>query len=172
MSSSLYTQRQKEVKLAQVSLLLAIMMLSCHSLKWVPNIWELRQKGEGGDVDWPFWVQQVTHLSHLFTTLSGSSNVFIYFLKHRYEAYTVLAQLRGFFHRPQAPFHTEMLPLTGLNSTRSLYRPSVGGQDDLQLRIEEMVPLHPTLLQNHAFSISQNESAAITTREMHELMRN
>ena len=28
---------------------------------------------------------KVTHLSHLLTTVSGSSNVFIYFLKHRSE---------------------------------------------------------------------------------------
>ena len=58
----------------------------CHSVKWVPNVWELRQVGgeaslQGGE--WPEWLQVTTHFSHLLTTLNGSTSVYIYLVKHR-----------------------------------------------------------------------------------------
>ena len=34
---------QKDVRLAYVSLAIVTVFISCHSVKWVPNIWELRQ---------------------------------------------------------------------------------------------------------------------------------
>ena len=34
--------RQREVRLAHVSLAIVAVFIACHSLKWVPNIYELR----------------------------------------------------------------------------------------------------------------------------------
>ena len=34
---------QKDVRLAYVSLVIVAVFISCHSVKWVPNMWELRQ---------------------------------------------------------------------------------------------------------------------------------
>ena len=33
---------QKEVRLAHVSLVIVVVFISCHSVKWIPNIYELR----------------------------------------------------------------------------------------------------------------------------------
>jgi len=78
--------RAKELKLSQVSLVITVIFVLCHSVKWVPNVWELRQVGseasrQGGE--WPEWLQVTTHFSHLLTTLNGSTSVYIYLVKHR-----------------------------------------------------------------------------------------
>lgn len=72
--------------LLQVSLVITVIFVLCHSVKWVPNVWELRQVGseasrQGGE--WPEWLQVTTHFSHLLTTLNGSTSVYIYLVKHR-----------------------------------------------------------------------------------------
>ena len=38
---------QKEVRLAHVSLVIVAVFISCHSVKWIPNMWELRQAEMG-----------------------------------------------------------------------------------------------------------------------------
>ena len=35
------------------------------------------------EVDWPLWIEYITHASHLLTTVNGTVNVLIYFIKHR-----------------------------------------------------------------------------------------
>ena len=100
-SSDLVMQRVKEMKLAQVSLAIVFGKISvfahisdhiltvfilCHSVKWIPNIWELQQSGlDEDDLDWPVWIEYVTYTSRLLTTINCSTNVFIYFIKHRAE---------------------------------------------------------------------------------------
>ena len=42
------------------------------------------------DVDWPVWIEYITHTSHLLTTINGTVNVLIYFIKHRSALATVL----------------------------------------------------------------------------------
>ena len=60
------------------------MFILCHSVKWIPNIWELQQSGlDEEDLDWPVWIEYVTYTSHLLTTINCSTNVFIYFIKHK-----------------------------------------------------------------------------------------
>ena len=111
--------REREVKLSQVSLVIVFGKLNhfqqersshlssvsvfifCHSVKWIPNLWEIRQAGleveircsdwflqanlllQEEEVDWPLWIEYITHTSHLLTTVNGTVNVLIYFVKHR-----------------------------------------------------------------------------------------
>jgi len=42
-NSSHSSSQKKEVILAQVSLLMAIVFITCHSFKWIPNVYELLQ---------------------------------------------------------------------------------------------------------------------------------
>ena len=63
-----------------------LVFISCHSVKWIPNVWEISQAGLGeNELDWPVWVEYVTYTSHFLTTLSSSTNIFIYFIKHKAE---------------------------------------------------------------------------------------
>ncbi|XP_023347416.1 FMRFamide receptor [Eurytemora carolleeae] len=65
--------QQREIRLSQVSLLIVAIFILCHSLRWIPNIWELKQSGEEkGELKWPNWIEYITHLSHLFTVLNSS----------------------------------------------------------------------------------------------------
>ena len=41
------TVREREVRNTQVSLVIAAVFLVSHSVRWLPNIWELRQAGSG-----------------------------------------------------------------------------------------------------------------------------
>ena len=45
---------------------------------WSVGLWL-----EGEEVDWPVWIEYITHTSHLLTTVNGTVNVLIYFFKHR-----------------------------------------------------------------------------------------
>ena len=81
------------------------MFILSHSIKWVPNIWELKQVGlsEYEEVKWPRWIGRhntskinskvqllfvdvLTYFSHLLTAVNCSANVFIYLVKHRVAA--------------------------------------------------------------------------------------
>jgi len=79
---------QREVRLAQVSCGIVAVFIICHSIKWVPNIYELLQVQTGQvftqdmEVIWPAWVEYVTCLSHLLTTFNSSVNFYIYMFKH------------------------------------------------------------------------------------------
>ncbi|XP_023341605.1 FMRFamide receptor [Eurytemora carolleeae] len=71
--------RQKERKLAQVSFIIVFVFILCHSVRWVPNIWEMCEKD---GLEWPVWIEYTTYISHLLTTFNGTVNVLIYFIKH------------------------------------------------------------------------------------------
>ena len=99
------TVREKEIKLAHVSLVIVFgkffnylkktwviemyltVFIICHSLKFIPNMYEIRQGVQTSDVNllWPKWIEYAASLSHLLITLNASSDVFIYFIKHRSE---------------------------------------------------------------------------------------
>ena len=55
--------------------------ITCHSVRWIPNIYELIQhmKDDSEEFEWPEWVDSMTHMSHFLTTLSASINFYIYF---------------------------------------------------------------------------------------------
>ncbi|XP_023324659.1 uncharacterized protein LOC111698538 [Eurytemora carolleeae] len=70
----------KEIRLSQISLVIVAVFLLCHAIRWIPNIWELRQSDQS-DIDWPPWIQNITSLSHLLTVFSSSVNFYIYAYK-------------------------------------------------------------------------------------------
>jgi len=73
--------RKKDIILCKVSLAIVFVFIVCHSIKWIPNIYELLQVGSG-EIVWPSWIETVTHFSHLLTTFNSSVNFYIYFAKH------------------------------------------------------------------------------------------
>jgi len=77
------TLHQREVRLAQVSCGIVAVFVLCHSIKWIPNIYELIQvENDEEEVPWPVWVEYVTCTSHALTTFNSSVNFYIYMFKH------------------------------------------------------------------------------------------
>jgi len=75
---------QQEIRLSQISVAITGVFILCHSVKWIPNIWELATVLQSGKVDdWPDWVQLISCLSHLLTTFNSSVNFFIYLIKYK-----------------------------------------------------------------------------------------
>merc|ERR1712223_216599 len=98
-------KRKRNLVLAQVSLGIAFVFIMCHSIKWIPNIYELLQVGrdEGVDLEWPYWIELVSNISHLMTVFNSSVNFYIYFAKH---GRIILGR-----PEPNATNHTEVLRL-------------------------------------------------------------
>jgi len=69
---------QREIRLSQVSLLIVVVFIVCHSIRWIPNIFELYSSGD----DWPAWLTYFSALSHLGMTFNASVNFYIYEMKH------------------------------------------------------------------------------------------
>ena len=79
--------------LAKVSIVIVFVFIVCHSIKWIPNIYELiqrmetkmeevKQQEDENDVKWPLWIESVTQISHFLTVLNSSVNFYIYFGTH------------------------------------------------------------------------------------------
>ena len=59
MTQSAIHQRAKEIKLSQIGLIIVAVFISCHSFKWIPNIYELRQSGKSEEeFEWPPWIRE------------------------------------------------------------------------------------------------------------------
>ena len=73
-----------EILHAKVSILIVVVVILCHTVRWVPNIYELIQRiyAEGACIKWPVWVESLTHISHFLTVVSCSLNFYIYYLTH------------------------------------------------------------------------------------------
>ncbi len=82
---------QKEIALAKVSLTIVIIFIVCHSVKWIPNLYELARLANEDKRAWPPWVESVTHISHFLMTLNSSTNFYIYCAKH----YNVMPKVRN-----------------------------------------------------------------------------
>ena len=80
-----------EIRLAKVSLIIVFMFIICHSVRWVPNIYELLWRMNKEKFVWNAWVESVTNISHFSVTLNSSVNFFIYCFTH----YRVLNQTIG-----------------------------------------------------------------------------
>jgi len=74
---------KREIKLAKVSVAIVAVFVICHGIRWIPNIWEFAHIGSAEAYSWPKWVEYMTNLSHLTTTLNSSVNFYIYMMKHR-----------------------------------------------------------------------------------------
>ena len=74
--------KANEIMLARVSLVLSFVFIICHSIRWIPNVYELIQRIQEDNeyVDWPYWVEIITHLSHFMTVLNSSVNFYVYYL--------------------------------------------------------------------------------------------
>ena len=82
-NSSHFENRNNEMSLAKVSIVIVIIFIACHSIRWVPNIYEMIQHTQNnGEFQWPSWVESITHVSHLLTTFNSSINFYIYFFSH------------------------------------------------------------------------------------------
>ena len=77
------TKRLKtnEIALSKVSLIISLVFILCHSIRFVPNIYELvvRIQARNEHVHWPEWVDCFTYLSHLLTVFNSSVNFYIYY---------------------------------------------------------------------------------------------
>ena len=84
------------VMLAKVSIGIAVVFIICHSVKWVPNIYELhqrlRQDTEDEGIPWPMWAEYTTEICHFLTVLNSSVNFYIYYIT-RYGVPIVLSSL-------------------------------------------------------------------------------
>ena len=89
------TRRLKtnEIMLSKVSVIISVMFTICHSIRFVPNIYELIARfhvnaGDTSFVLWPDWVEGFTFFSHLLTVLNASINFYIYYFA-RYKINTM-----------------------------------------------------------------------------------
>ena len=73
-------QRRREIVLAKVSLAIVFVFILCHSLKWIPNVYELIYPPNMNE--WGNWVKIITHFSHLALVFNSSVNFYIYLGKH------------------------------------------------------------------------------------------
>ena len=70
--------KPKEIKLAKVGLYIVLIFVLCHSVRWVPNFYELTHPG----ADEPYWVTIFMHLSHFVLVFNSSVNFYVYCLTH------------------------------------------------------------------------------------------
>ena len=68
--------------LFQVSLTIVFIFILCHSVKWIPNLYELARLAREDKREWPPWVESVTHISHFLMVVNSSVNFYIYCFKH------------------------------------------------------------------------------------------
>ena len=80
--NSLSSSKKNEIALAKVSLAIVLIFILCHSVRWIPNVYELVRIVRGQEEDWPTWIESLTHISHFLTTLNSSVNFYIYCFKH------------------------------------------------------------------------------------------
>jgi len=77
--------RKREVILSRISIYIVFVFLFCHSVRIVPNIYEMvctYTKPDKKPLAFPPWVLAFTHLSHLLVTFACSANFYIYFAKY------------------------------------------------------------------------------------------
>merc|ERR1712038_1816820 len=76
--------KKKEIFLTNISIGIVVVFILCHAVKWIPNIWELLTSVDDEILtESPSWLEYMTCLSHLLTTLNSSLNFYIYSLKQK-----------------------------------------------------------------------------------------
>jgi len=80
--------KPSEIVLGKVSLLIVAVFVFCHSIRWIPNIYELIQRlksdvQSNDQIEWPAWVQYITNISHFLTVFNSSINFYIYYFNHQ-----------------------------------------------------------------------------------------
>jgi hypothetical protein len=79
--------KPSEILLAKVSLLIVAVFVFCHTIRWIPNIYELIQRLWTSDInidkiEWPPWVECITNISHFLIVFNASINFYIYYFNH------------------------------------------------------------------------------------------
>lgn len=104
-------KRQRKVKLseimlAKVSLVIVFIFIICHSIKWIPNIYELVQmlSTEEENYQWPFWIDTISKISHFLTVFNSSTNFYIYWITHN----GIPSSISCLFQQQQRPLDIEM----------------------------------------------------------------
>ena len=72
--------RPSDLMLAKVSFFIVFVFVICHSIRWIPNIYELILRIQTKDVEnhWPYWIESITQISHFLTVLNSSVNFYIF----------------------------------------------------------------------------------------------
>ena len=72
--------KPSEIMLAKVSFFIVFVFIICHSVRWIPNIYELIQRiqTQDGKIKWPSWIESLTQISHFLTVLNSSVNFYIF----------------------------------------------------------------------------------------------
>ena len=74
--------KKNEVALAKVSLTIVLIFILCHSVKWIPNIYELLRLSSNDKRQWPSWIESTTHVAHFLMSFNSSVNFYVYCAKH------------------------------------------------------------------------------------------
>ena len=79
--------KPSEILLAKVSLLIVAVFVFCHTIRWIPNVYELIQRLWTSDInidkiEWPPWVECITNISHFLIVFNASINFYIYYFNH------------------------------------------------------------------------------------------
>ena len=73
---------RKETYFTKVSLMIVLVFIICHGVRWVPNIYEFLYIYQGdldNDSFWLPWIDSVSNISHFLITLNSSVNFYIYY---------------------------------------------------------------------------------------------
>lgn len=70
LSNEFSMSKKNEIALAKVSLTICLIFILCHSVKWIPNLYELARLATEDKRAWPAWVESVTHISHFLMTVN------------------------------------------------------------------------------------------------------
>ena len=74
--------KKNEIALAKVGLTIVLIFILCHSVKWIPNIYELVRLSGNDKRQWPPWIESTTHIAHFLMSLNSSVNFYVYCVKH------------------------------------------------------------------------------------------
>ena len=74
--------KKNEIALAKVGLTIVLIFILCHSVKWIPNIYELVRLSTNNKRQWPSWIESITHVAHFLMSVNSSANFYVYCAKH------------------------------------------------------------------------------------------
>lgn len=80
--ASTASSKRNEIALAKVSLTIVLIFILCHSVKWIPNIYELARLSSNDKRQWPTWIESTTHVAHFLMSFNSSVNFYVYCVKH------------------------------------------------------------------------------------------
>ena len=81
-ASAASANKRNEIALAKVSLTIVLIFILCHSIKWIPNIYEVVRLSFKDKRDWPPWIESLTHIAHFAMSVNSSVNFYVYCFKH------------------------------------------------------------------------------------------